>query len=198
MSIRLVTPGLSWAAADLGTRVRHRGLELLPDHVEIVEDPDRALRRARGRRHLLRRLLQVHDPRTDLGVDTLRDLERLAEPRVEARGDVAGELEVLALVVADRDDVGLVQQDVAGHQHRIGEERGGDELVRVGLVLELRHPASWPKLVTEPSSHAASACAATWLCTNTRRAVGIEAGREQHRRQVERLLMEVLGVVARR
>ena len=141
MSIRFVTPGLSCGAADLGSRVRHRGLELLPDHVGIVEDPDRSLRRARGRRHLLRRLLQVHDPRADLGVDALRDLERLAEPRVEARGDVARELEVLPLVVADRDDVGLVEQDVAGHQHRIREERGRDELVPVGLVLELRHPA---------------------------------------------------------
>ena len=54
--------------------------------------------------------------------------ERLAEARVEPLGDVAGELEVLPLVVADRDDVGLVEQDVAGHQHRVGEEPGGDEL----------------------------------------------------------------------
>ena len=59
----------------------------------------------------------------DLGIDALGHRERLAEARVEALGDVAGELEVLALVVADRDDVGLVEQDVARHQHRVVEER---------------------------------------------------------------------------
>jgi len=49
--------------------------------------------------------------------------ERLAEAVVEALRDVARELEVLALVVADRHEIGLVEQDVAGHQHGIGEER---------------------------------------------------------------------------
>ena len=48
---------------------------------------------------------------------------------------------MLALVVADRDDVGLVEQDVAGHQDRVGEEAGGDELLPLALLLELRHPA---------------------------------------------------------
>ena len=36
--------------------------------------------------------------------------------------DVAGQLDVLALVVADRDLVGVVQQDVGDHQHRVVEE----------------------------------------------------------------------------
>ena len=64
----------------------------------------------------------------DLGHD-----ERLAEALVEALGDVARELDVLALVVADRDEVGLVEQDVAGHQHGVGEEAGGDEVLLGGL-----------------------------------------------------------------
>ena len=75
------------------------------------------------------------------GIDALRHLERLAEAAVEALGDVARELEVLPLVVADRDDVGLVEQDVAGHQHGVVEEPGGDELLLLGLLLELRHSA---------------------------------------------------------
>jgi hypothetical protein len=37
-------------------------------------------------------------------------------------GEVAGQLDVLLLVVADRHDVGLVQQDVGGHEHRVGEQ----------------------------------------------------------------------------
>ena len=47
---------------------------------------------------------------------------------------------MLLLVRADGNEVRLVQQDVRGHQDRIGEEAGVD-VVRVlgGLVLELRH-----------------------------------------------------------
>jgi len=41
---------------------------------------------------------------------------------VEALRDVTREFEVLALVVADRHEIGLVEQDVAGHQDGIGEE----------------------------------------------------------------------------
>ena len=37
---------------------------------------------------------------------------------------------MLALVVADRHEFGLVEQDVAGHQHGIREERGRDEFLR--------------------------------------------------------------------
>ena len=104
-------------------------------------DQDRALGGAARGGHLLLRLLEIHDPRPDLRVHALGHDEGLAEARVEALGDVARELEVLALVVADRDDVGLVQQDVARHQHRVGEQAGADELLLVALVLELGHPA---------------------------------------------------------
>ena len=50
---------------------------------------------------------------------------------------------MLLLVVADRDDVGLIEQDVGGHQNGVGEQA---DVRRIGpvarrLVLELRHPA---------------------------------------------------------
>ena len=48
---------------------------------------------------------------------------------LELARDIARQLNVLALVVADRNDVGLVEEDVAGHQHRIGEQAGGDEIL---------------------------------------------------------------------
>ena len=44
--------------------------------------------------------------------------EGLAVAGVEPLREVAGELEVLALVLADRDVIGLVQQDVRGLQDR--------------------------------------------------------------------------------
>jgi hypothetical protein len=109
---------------------------LRPESVTAV-----TLRRATGRRHKSLGFLEVPDAGALLGIDALGHLEGLAEAAVEALGDVAAELEVLALVVADRDDVRLVEQDVAGHQHGVIEEAGADELLLLGPFLELRHPA---------------------------------------------------------
>ncbi len=67
--------------------------------------------------------------------------ERLAEAAVEPGGQVAREFDVLALVVADRNDLGVVQQDVGRHEHRIGEQadRGRLRSLLGRLVLELGH-----------------------------------------------------------
>ena len=54
--------------------------------------------------------------RGDLRHLGLGDDEGLAVTVVEANRDVPGELEVLALVVADRHLVGVVEEDVGGHQ----------------------------------------------------------------------------------
>ena len=48
--------------------------------------------------------------------------ERRTESTVEAHRQIAGEFEMLALVLADRHPLGLVQQDVGRHQHGIGEQ----------------------------------------------------------------------------
>jgi hypothetical protein len=61
-------------------------------------------------------------------VDRLRQGEHLAEAVVEALADVAGELDVVALVLADRDLVGVVEQDVGGLQHRVVEQPDADRL----------------------------------------------------------------------
>ena len=55
--------------------------------------------------------------------------ERVAERVVEADRDVAGELDVLALVVADGHLVGVVEEDVGGHQHRVVEQADGHRLL---------------------------------------------------------------------
>ena len=59
--------------------------------------------------------------------DRLRDvgvgeLEYLAVCVVELLRKVARHLEVLLLVLADRDEVGIHDEDVGRHQHRVGEE----------------------------------------------------------------------------
>ena len=82
-----------------------------------------------GGRHLLVGLLEIHDLGADLGIDAAREREGVAVAGVEALGDVARELDVLALVDPDRDDVGLVEEDVAGLEHGIREQPDRDELL---------------------------------------------------------------------
>ena len=68
--------------------------------------------------------------------------ERAGEPGVEPLRDVARQFQVLALILAHRNQIGVVEQYVGGLQHRIGEQtdrRGFGPLLE-GLVLELRHP----------------------------------------------------------
>ena len=110
--------------------------------VRVVEQLDQPGVGVGRLRHLRRRVLQVHHPGAGPRRDGLGDDERLAEAVVEADGDVAGDLDVLALVVADGHLVGVVEQDVGGLQRRVGEQPGGDELaLALGrLVLELGHP----------------------------------------------------------
>jgi hypothetical protein len=48
---------------------------------------------------------------------------------IETLREVTRELEMLPLVLADRDDVRLVQQDVARHQDRIREQGGRHEVL---------------------------------------------------------------------
>ena len=63
-----------------------------------------------------------------------------AELRVPLPGDLAGQLEVLSLILAHRHQVRAVEQDVGGHQHRIVEQPGRDTFETLRLIFELRHP----------------------------------------------------------
>ncbi len=65
--------------------------------------------------------------------------EGLAIEGVEALGDVAGEFEVLRLIVTYRHDGGLVEQDVGGHEDGILEDAVTDGFLRGRFDLELGH-----------------------------------------------------------
>ena len=87
------------------------------------------------------RVLQVHDARARLRDHGLGLHEHLAVGGVEAPRDLPRELDVLALVLAHRDLVGPVEQDVRRLQHGIEEQARAHELLLAGgLVLELGHP----------------------------------------------------------
>ena len=71
----------------------------------------------------------------------MRHHQGLAEALVEALGDVAHELDVLALVVADRDLLRAVREHVRRLEHRVQEQARGHELALLRrLLLELCHP----------------------------------------------------------
>ena len=78
--------------------------------------------------------------RADLRVAALGHL-LFAEPRVEPLRDVAHQLDVLALIVADRDVGSSVREHVGCHEHGVKNRPAGHQLALLfGLLLELVHP----------------------------------------------------------
>ena len=67
-------------------------------------------------------VLEVHHPGPDGGDGRLGDDQGVAVAVVEPVGQLAGQLEVLALVVADGHPLGVVEQDVGGLEDRVGEQ----------------------------------------------------------------------------
>ncbi len=102
---------------------------------------------------------------------------------------------MLPLVVSDRDEVGLVEQDVAGHQHRVREEPGRDDPVLLGLLLELRHPAELSEARHRAQQPGGLGVGDHVALDEDGRALGIKAGGEEHRGEVERPLAQVGRVV---
>src|ERR1017187_4297698 len=111
----------------------------LADLVGGIEQGDRVIGAGSRLAHFLGWVVQAHDPRPNGGKAGAGDDEGVAVQGVEALGDVAGELEVLGLVFADRDNAGLVEQDVGGHEDRILKQAIADGFLFGGLNLVLGH-----------------------------------------------------------
>ena len=199
MSIRFVIPAFSDAADDLATGVGDGAAELLADRVGLVEDEDGAGLGAARRRHLPLRLLQVHDPGADLGDDQLGHHQRLAEALVEAARDLPHQLDVLALVVADRDLGRPVGEHVGGHQHRVVEERRGDQLALLRrLLLELGHAVEVAVGGDGREQPGQLGVLADVGLAEEDAALGVEAGGEQDRGRVVEPLAQLGRVVGDR
>ena len=73
-------------------------------------------------------------------------------------GDVPGEFEVLLLVLSHRHQIGVVEQDVGRHQHRVVEQPHRDVVALLeGLFLELDHalePVKRRDAVEQPAEFA--------------------------------------------
>ncbi len=105
---------------------------------------------------------------------------------------------MLALVVADRHEIGLVEQDVAGHQDRVGEQAGTHELLPLALLLELRHPAQLAVARHRRQQPRRLGVRRHVALREHRRALRVEPRREEQRREVERPLAQVGRVVVDR
>ena len=134
-----------------------------------------------GLRHLRGRVLQVGDLRGGLEDVGLGQPEGLLVAVVEPLGEVAGQLEVLALVLADRHEVRAVEQDVGRLEDRVGEQPDAGRALAAlgGLVLELGHPAGLAE-AGQALQHPAELGVAGHLALHEdRRARGVDAHREQ-------------------
>ena len=119
---------------------------------------------------------------------------------VEPLRQVAGQLEVLALVLTHRDPVGLVDEDVRGLQDRVREQADGRPVGAAlgGLVLELRHPAG----LAEPgqaAEHPAQLSVLGYVRLDEQRGpLRVDAGREQLRHRPPGPLPQQLRFVLHR
>src|SRR5919112_6294470 len=133
--------GLVGGCHYLGAGVGFGAADLAAYHVRLVEERDVPGGRRRALAHLLRGLVECHDPRSGLQNHGLRNNEGLTVESVETPCERPRELQVLALVLAHGDELRVVEEDVGGLEHGVVVEPDARALgaTPLGLVLKLRH-----------------------------------------------------------
>ncbi len=117
---------------------------------------------------------------------------------VEADRDVARELEVLALVVAHGDAIGVVSEDVGRHQHRVVEQADAHRLLTGRLVLELRHAAKLPECRHAVQDPGELGVLEHVTLDEEHALLGVEARGQQEHHRAPGPLGELVGVVGQR
>mmetsp|Transcript_13690 Transcript_13690/g.39635 ORF Transcript_13690/g.39635 Transcript_13690/m.39635 type:complete len:492 (-) Transcript_13690:32-1507(-) len=147
-------------------RVRFAALDLVLDVLGRIGQVDAREVVLRALGHLGGAVLQRHDTRARRRDEHLGHLEHApaapasllpalaAVQTVDTLCNVARQLQVLLLVLAHGYQVGLVQEDVCGHEHWIGEQSSAHLLSLLpALLLELDHtvePANGRHAVQQP------------------------------------------------
>ena len=90
------------------------------------------------------RIGEAHNPPTlapgwDVGFRNFKDL--FIKAVIDPQRQITGDLQVLFLVFTDRDQIGVVKQDIGGHQDRIGHETGCHYFLFSCFVFKLCHPS---------------------------------------------------------
>ena len=105
---------------------------------------------------------------------------------------------MLALVVADGNLVGVVDQDVGGHQDRVVEQPGAHRLLTLGLLLELRHAAQLTERGHAIEDPRALGVRSDVTLYEDECALGVEAGGEEQRGDLAGPGPQIGGVVGHR
>ena len=122
-------------------------LDLFGDRLGIFEQSDNVVLVLIRLGHLLRRILQTHDPGTLFWNKWLRHRKEVAVQGVEAVSDVTRQLQMLFLVMTYRDLISLIQQNIGSHQNRITKQSHVDVIFEaLRLVLELGHARQFTHL----------------------------------------------------
>jgi hypothetical protein len=87
--------------------------------------------------------LEVHHACRDFGLNSDGNRKGLAKAIVESFGDHAGDLKMLALVIAHGNLARLVEQYVARHENGIGQESYSVTFLALRLLFELSHPTEF-------------------------------------------------------
>ena len=180
-----------------GVGVGDGALELAHDVLRLLQQVHAAVGILVGLAHLAGRILQAHDARAHAGDVRLGHLEGLAVDVVEAYGHVARQLDVLLLVVADGDEVGLVEQDVGRHARGVSEQAAVYVVGVLGaLVLELRHAAELAEHGVAVEHPAELRVAGVVALHKERDLVGVEAAGDVLRKLLHSAAAQVGGHLA--
>ena len=175
-------------------RVGDHRHDLLADRVRVGQDVDRVPDRLR---HLAHAVRAEDDGR--LGEHRLGFGERVAVARVERADDLARQLEVRGLVLADRHQRRLVDDDVAGLQDRVRQQPVVD-VVRLALLLLLvcRRPLQPADRRDRGEQPGELGVLGPVALDEQRAALGVEAEREEARGHVARARAKQVRLVGAR
>ncbi len=163
-------PGRCRVECHQSLRVRSGASNLLFDCFSIIQQIDARSGIRVALAHLLRWIVQRHDTRAHLANLVLRnDKDLLTVVRVEALRQVAGEFDMLSLIVAHRHVMSLVKQDVAGHQNGIAVAGrcSTESMFSPAFDLNCVMRFNQPRGVKQSMIQLASACSCTCDCTNS-------------------------------
>src|SRR5690606_4999585 len=127
--------------SDLGAAVGDRAFDLFGDRVCIIKQEDRSGLILVRFRHLLGRVLKRFYARTGLGNVRLWDLKGLTEITIEPLSQVPRQFQMLLLILADGNEICLIEQNVCRHQYGINAKphTGTFPTTLLRLIFELRH-----------------------------------------------------------
>ncbi|CZW17140.1 Uncharacterised protein [Enterobacter hormaechei] len=178
--------------------VGHRTLELFHHRFRIFQQADNVVAVIVRLGHLFGRLQQGHHARAGFRNKRLRHFEHVTVKRIEALGNIAAQLQVLLLVFTHRHLVGLVQQNVGRHQHRIIKQTGVD-ILRVArrLILELGHAAQLAEIGVAVQRPAQLRVLWHVRLNENGALLWIDTARQVQRQRIERCFAQLLGILTR-